>query len=697
MESAARFENLILAGPVPAAPAWIPLRSGPLRLFFEPRTAALRVMTLGGREILQNIYVAVRNANWGTVAPQMGDLDLRIHEEEFRLTFTAVCQERDIHFLWKGEVSGDAAGTLRYALHGTALTTFRTNRVGFCVLHPLQGCAGRPCMVEHIDGGIEQSEFPRRISPHQPFLQIRALTHEVWPGIRAMVRFEGDTFEMEDHRNWTDASFKTYCPPLSLPYPRTLDAGSEIRQSVTLSLDIAPHTRRHFSLRKSVIVPDQEGEDPVRFHIAGKSRARSLPHIGLGMASHGQPLIERECARLSALNLAHLRVDVRLSATSGPHSRLRDSLAAAAAQAGQISPALKLECALHLPAGTDSQTLKAEFRALRDGAGKRFQRQIARLLVFHETEKVTSRDSLERVYEALSAQGPLPFPIVGGTNAYFAELNRGHLALDLLNGVSYSLNPQVHAFDNVSLMENLAAQAETVRSAKAIAGKKRICVSPVTLRPRFNPDATGPEPPPLPGELPPQVDARQMALFAAAWTLGSLKYLSENGAFSITYYETTGWRGVMETETGSPLPERFPSLPGAVFPLYHVLADLGEFRGGKAWPVTSASPRRAEGILLQKAGHAAFLCANLTSVLQSVVLPYLPSSPYNSVNEGAFPEDRACRIRTLDAGNAEFAMREPERYRAEAWQTVTMPQGGLPWTLPPYATLRLDFEEVGDA
>ena len=27
----------------------------------------------------------------------------------------------------------------------------------------------------------------------------------------------GDSFEMEDHRNWTDASFKTYVRPLALP------------------------------------------------------------------------------------------------------------------------------------------------------------------------------------------------------------------------------------------------------------------------------------------------------------------------------------------------------------------------------------------------------------------------------------------------------------------------------------------------
>ena len=37
-----------------------------------------------------------------------------------------------------------------------------------------------------------------------------------WPsGIELKLLFEGDLFEMEDQRNWTDASFKTYCTPQS--------------------------------------------------------------------------------------------------------------------------------------------------------------------------------------------------------------------------------------------------------------------------------------------------------------------------------------------------------------------------------------------------------------------------------------------------------------------------------------------------
>ena len=52
---------------------------------------------------------------------------------------------------------------------------------------------------------------------------MRALSHEAVPGVWATCTMEGDAWEMEDHRNWLDASFKTYVRPLALPYPYTIE------------------------------------------------------------------------------------------------------------------------------------------------------------------------------------------------------------------------------------------------------------------------------------------------------------------------------------------------------------------------------------------------------------------------------------------------------------------------------------------
>src|SRR5690606_370583 len=111
--------------------------------------------------------------------------------------------------------------------------------------------------------------------------------------------------------------------------------------------------------------------------------------------------------------------------------------------------------------------------------------------------------------------------------------------------------PQVHAFDVLSLVENMTAQTATVASTRAICGDKPLVISPITLRPRINPDATGPAAPPAPGELPDTVDVRQPTAFAAVWTLGSLSNLAQANVAALTYFETTGWRGVMETDTGT--------------------------------------------------------------------------------------------------------------------------------------------------
>ena len=54
---------------------------------------------------------------------------------------------------------------------------------------------------------------------------------------------EGDTFEMEDQRNWTDASYKTYVRPLALPWPYTLAKGTVIEQAVRLSVHGTPAAR----------------------------------------------------------------------------------------------------------------------------------------------------------------------------------------------------------------------------------------------------------------------------------------------------------------------------------------------------------------------------------------------------------------------------------------------------------------------
>jgi hypothetical protein len=186
----------------PAYAPVTPLRAGPISLLFS--NGDLRQLRVNGVEIVQRIYMAVRDKDWGTAPVALHDLVIDDHGDHFRITFTAVNRQNDIGFTWQGVVQGDADGTIHFTMDGRADTTFLRNRLGFCVLHPASA-AGSPATLTHSDGSKSSSQFPLLISPHQPFMDLRAITHEFAPGLQAEVSFEGDIFESEDQRNRTDA------------------------------------------------------------------------------------------------------------------------------------------------------------------------------------------------------------------------------------------------------------------------------------------------------------------------------------------------------------------------------------------------------------------------------------------------------------------------------------------------------------
>ncbi len=627
-------------------PEQIALRAGPLTLLYEAGT--LRYIRLGQHEILRQLYAAVRDRNWGTVVGQLSDVVSDVQPDSFHISFVSTHIQRDLNidFVWHGDITGTADGSITFKFDGEARSTFERNRIGFCVLHPMT-VAGQACVVEHVDGSTTDGAFPLHISPHQPFFDMRAITHEVLPGVKATVSMEGDTFEMEDQRNWTDASYKTYCTPLSLPFPVTVKQGDKVSQCVTITLsgDI-PHI--------TTAAPDS-----ITIKLTGETKP--LPKIGLGVVSDGTPLDDYDIERLKRLNLSHLRVDVRLSRADA-----MDRLQQATDEANAIGT--QLEVALFVSDNADD-----ELRMLREKLGE-INPPLLHWLIFHEDEKSTRAQWVRLAREYLADYGD-GIPLGAGTDAFFTELNRERPPVADIDLVTYSLNPQVHAFDNDSLVETLIAQGTTVTSTRAFVGDMPIGVSPVTLFMRWNPNATGSAPAVPPGELPPQVDVRQMSLFGAGWTLGSIKYLAESGVHSATYYETVGWLGVMERSRGSPLPDKFRSIAGAVFPMYHVFAQLADFAGGEVIVSQSSDNLAVDSLVLRKDGRTRILLANFKPHSQTVSLPDVRD---------------AVIVKHLDERNAEYAMREAEDFLMADSQLIAGDANGLTVELLPYAIAWID-------
>jgi D-apionolactonase len=324
----------------------------------------------------------------------------------------------------------------------------------------------------------------------------------------------------------------------------------------------------------------------------------------------------------------------------------------------------------------DPDPLKRVFLQLKDVPVERF-------IVFHEDEaafRATSRKwmGIARKYLGNAFPGA---SLLGGTNGNFAELNRDRPDLSIMDGVSYPINPQVHSSDEASLIEALETQADTVTTARSFSGSLPIVISSVTLKPPFNQAATEQEQPPLPGELPSSVDQRQMSLFAAAWTVGSLKYLAEAGAASITYYETIGWRGLVERQSGSLVPETFLSSPGMVFPVYHIFADIADFKNADIYNCQSSQPLSVTGLCLHSDHRWQLLIANLKFASQNILV-------------GPLPPGRL-KIRSLDESTAALSMVDPDEFHA-SYEIMEHQGWELTITLKPYGIVKIDWEDLKD-
>ncbi len=578
-------------GSVAGAAEPIPLRAGPLSMVFDTENAFLRYVKVGRHEVLRGVNAPIRDQNWGTVRPKVSNVRVDDEGNHFSIDFDAVCQQGDIDFRWHGRLVGTQSGEVTFTFDGEAHSTFSRSRIGICVLHPASA-AGKPWIIRHVNGDESKGSFPTHISPHQPAKQIRGISHEFADKVWAHVDMEGDVFEMEDQRNWTDASFKTYCTPLELPFPL------EVKQSTKIAHKI--RIRVYGELAEAKPPKSPPADEPVVLTLS--NRTAKLPRIGLQVSSEANDLSQRQLARLNELRLDHLRVDLAPS---------EDGFAAKLRAASDQSRALGIPLHVGIRLGDRP---RAEMQPLVDEL-KTLAPNVAVFLVH-----VTDWRQFEPVREALlPVRGKALIGAARGDN--FVDLNRDRPNENGLELVAMAMNPQIHAFDDMSLIETLPIQGDAVRSARMFLGKRRLAVGPITLRP--------PPAKPADNKTAPRadVDVRQPQPFTAAWTLGSLKYLAEAEAPSVTYFETVGRKGLMglDPAVGQAAPKGGVANWIPVFPAYHVLREVADFAGGDVRYVDSSEPLAAVALALQKQSESRVIVANLTGRQRSVAIQGLRS------------------------------------------------------------------------
>lgn len=513
----------------------------------ELRDDDLAQIRFRGHEVLRSVRAAVRDRDWNTAAWTVGEVSVSDSEARIALGSNSFGTRFD-GFL---AIAADGPA-LRVDFEVDADREFWTNRTGLVVLHPA-ALSGAPLRITHTSGLSSHTRFPGDISPHQPAFDIRALEAE---GVT--VTFEGDAFEMEDQRNWTDASFKTYSRPLADPFPYLFDG--PVAQSVTIAVGdalaeaLAAGTAGSSSPRERGLTLALAEAGEVRFSVGASTAPGTGPTDPIGHDT----LVEVD------LDWAGWPQAIERAAASG----------------------LLLDVRLVLPI-EDPQA------RVREAVDSLAELPLARIAAIqpptHPAEHMSDDEAVRILRDAL---GDRDVPVIGGTRSHFTELNRGqHLVPQGLDGVAFSTTPMFHALETLQLEQAIDMQRLVAEQAVRIAAGVPVHVGPVTLRAHLNNVATTSPRRPGGDDLSegygPQFlnadDERQRDPELAAWTIASAAALAVPGVATVSFFEEWGPRGVRDVD-------------GADYPVAEALRALASLDGplavahsGSVWAIADAT------------------------------------------------------------------------------------------------------------
>ncbi|MEO8667076.1 MAG: hypothetical protein ABI399_01055 [Bauldia sp.] len=643
-----------LYGTEEPAPEQRVLTAGPVTATLE--NGMLRWIKIGEAEVIRAVAFLIRDRNWSTATPEITDLAIDESGGGFKVRFTARCPTLDGAFVWRGAFTGTPDGTVTCSGTGSPEGDgFQTGRTGFVILHPLAGFVGKKLAVEHVDGSVTRARVPAEIIPDQPWLLVRGLTHDPMNGVTATIRMEGDSWETEDHRNWTDASFKTYCRPLALPYPYKIAKGEEVRHTVTLKF--------------SGKLPGKPAAAPGPVTVKLGAAKGRMPAVGLSVLPENSKAALKAAKLVKMAGVQHLncRIDLRRRGWEKP-------LGDYARLAKETGAALVLE--VIIPGkGKTAAEIGAAAKAVRAAKLRPvavFVTPAAHLL---SDPPGTPFPTGVPSYEELARETRKAFRNVrvgGGMMSNFTELNRTKPPKKTFDFISHATSGLVHAADDRSVMETLESVGYIIGSTQAMIGRTPYRIGPSNIGNSFNPyGADYTANPDNVRVTMARSEPRHRGLFGAAWHLGYLSQAAAGGLEAATVAAPVGDFGIAYAKLDHAQPW-FDTAKGAkVYPLYHVIKGLAAAAGAKRVLAESSDTGRVRTVAWRKGKATHVWLANLRPVAVDVNLRGLATGK--------------AQLFLLDETTFEDAARDP------AFGDGTRAFKGRSLTLPPFAVARLDI------
>lgn len=601
---------------------------------------SVRSIKWRGVEVVRAIAWPIRNPDWITLAQEVHSE--KFEQDESGVSYTLQFSVADGALECSLELRATPEGKLSAELAMTPTVDFATNRSGFTVLHPIAGVAGTPLELRHSDASVQATSFPLLISPDQPAMDIVGMHHNV-AGLDVDLAFSGEIFEMEDQRNWTDASYKTYCVPLVFPFTYTLAAGKKVCQKIDLTVAGDPETG-------ATVLADK---------LAFSQLREVIPEIALSV-EEGWLCSPDHTQLLRQTGVTSLQV------RTGPEHK-PGYLAAAAALALELGAKTDVEIVVSDESDPSANLVNAKNSI--ESAGLSADHVLALPQAYLGSFQpsgpwpggVTPGEVLTAVREVFAETR-----IGGGVLSNFAEFNRCRPDASECDFISHGTTAIVHASDDLSVLETLETLPQIFASAHDIGQAKPYRLGLVSIAMRSNPygaavaDNLG------------QVrqamaifDPRQRGLFGAAFAVGVLAASESHSVDCLALAAPSGPFGIISEEQPVPRPY-FDDTPAAcVYPIFHVIRAAAAMQGKSRYAIENLS-QGLQGVAAKDGRSVRLMIANLGHSPEQLILP---GSPERST------------IHILDVSTFETAV-----YSADWLDGGTAPTGGIV-QLDPYAIL----------
>jgi hypothetical protein len=550
-------------------------------------------------EVIRGISYLFRDSDWGTIPAEITDKKVCCNLNIFNVQFQLCMKTSQGTLSCLVRLFASNEGLLEFEVRAMASSEMLTNRCGFVVLHPA-AAAGCPLTVEHTNGQLENIFFPLEISPSQPVFDIRSLNYQPVIGLKLKVLLEAQLphdssgkYEMEDQRNWSDASFKTYVASLLDPWPYCLPSEVELTQRVSL--------RVNDSVSRTT---NSDATNLQRGITFGPKTGYRMPAIGVGVPPGIHKAKKTEWSALIDLNADWWIVELDLE-----DPELFEDIQALVHLRSEKSVKVQGDfiCinnmsahqSVYLAANLCSKA-KLELDAVRFLPA-------ALLKSFQPIDQWPDVPSHEELVSA--ARTVFPFAKIGsGAYTSFTELNRRRPCPSTLDFIGHLTCPIIHAPDDVSVMQTIEALPHIARSIRKFFPNVPYRLGPSTLAPRRNPygndtiENSANERIALAA-----LDPRHQAAYGAAWVIAYAAAVVDQNVEVLSLLESHGPNG--------PIAKNLPTdKTDITVPAWHALGLLVSVAGQELLTIKNLPPQLAGVAWLSEDGARRCVLANLTDL-----------------------------------------------------------------------------------